>query len=263
VQLRYPPHKDEGYGGPLAEADAYSGTYAARIGHHNDCFLASDNDWGTYPSDEIDLWKQFVADETRFLVMGGETCNLNPPRSECPSALAELEQLHYSYINADYIQEVLDSWVSGGCWDEIDRRLGYRLSTPEVATPTAIPPGAALQVQVTVRNQGYASPFNPRPVMLVIDGPERETFALDDVDPRSFAPGEDTVLDLRVALPADLQEGDYSIGLLLADPSPALQGDSRFAVRLANADGWDDATGVNWLVEIAVDPAAPGCPPNG
>ena len=32
----------------LTDAEAFSGTDAARIGFHNDCFLSSPNDYGTY-----------------------------------------------------------------------------------------------------------------------------------------------------------------------------------------------------------------------
>lgn len=57
-------------GGPLAEASAFDGSDAARVGHHNDCFLASDDDWGTY-EDPIDDWKAFIAQEGRFTPVGG------------------------------------------------------------------------------------------------------------------------------------------------------------------------------------------------
>ena len=103
VQLRYPRYKQEGYGGPMTAAEALSGTVQARVGHHNDCFLASDTDLGTYPSDRIDELKAFVAAETAFVPMGGETCLSNPPRSECDTALAEMELLHFTYINEEWL----------------------------------------------------------------------------------------------------------------------------------------------------------------
>lgn len=48
VQPRTPELKHRLAGaGPLSRADAFQRTARARTGHHNDCFLASDNDWGT------------------------------------------------------------------------------------------------------------------------------------------------------------------------------------------------------------------------
>src|SRR5262249_49601427 len=47
IQIRTPEIVDAMFpGGPLQ--DGFSGEARARIGHHNDCFLASDNDFGTY-----------------------------------------------------------------------------------------------------------------------------------------------------------------------------------------------------------------------
>jgi hypothetical protein len=73
IQLRYPRDKKAHYGGPIGELEAFSGSAAARIGHHNLCFLASDDDLGTYRSTPresasaatIEGWKDFIAQEGR------------------------------------------------------------------------------------------------------------------------------------------------------------------------------------------------------
>ena len=48
--LRYPALKQSIFGTttPLTAAQAYDGSPMARTGHHNDCFLSSANDVGTY-----------------------------------------------------------------------------------------------------------------------------------------------------------------------------------------------------------------------
>jgi hypothetical protein len=96
TQIRYPLYKQEMYGDALTAETALDGSYAARVGHHNDCFLASDTDMGTYPDDEVELWTEYVAADTFWVPMGGETCAVFPPRSECASALYEMERLHYT-----------------------------------------------------------------------------------------------------------------------------------------------------------------------
>jgi hypothetical protein len=81
VQLRTPYYKQNifgvssGVGGALTETMAYNGSNLARVGHHNDCFLASDDDFGTYADLAQDY--PYLAAETRYLPMGGETCQLN------------------------------------------------------------------------------------------------------------------------------------------------------------------------------------------
>ena len=55
VQLRTPAFKQHFFGAaPLSAAAAFSGSDASRVGHHNDCFLASEDDAGTYTHRALD-----------------------------------------------------------------------------------------------------------------------------------------------------------------------------------------------------------------
>jgi hypothetical protein len=258
VQLRYPPYKQEGYGGPVTEAEAHGGSSASRIGHHNDCFLASNTDWGTYPSNEIETWKTYLEADCLFVPNGGETCNLNSPRSDCAVALAEMERLRFTYINHEYHPEVVASWTAGGCREEMERRLGYRLALREVRYPAQAPPGGVLPLSLRVRNSGFAAPMNPRPVRIVLDGPARYVAELPAADPRRWLPGEETELSVRIQLPASAPAGAYALALWLPDAATTLQGDPRYALRLANQDTWDAGAGLNRLATVTLDPAAPG-----
>jgi hypothetical protein len=105
VQVRYPQMKQRtayGINAPtssaaLTAAEAYSGTTKARIGLHNDCLLASAYDYGTYEdygnssgfgmSDSTNLKPYFAAD-SRFVPVGGETCDDSSydPTNNCASA---------------------------------------------------------------------------------------------------------------------------------------------------------------------------------
>jgi hypothetical protein len=260
VQLRYPPYKDEGYGGPLDDSTAHSQTSAARVGHHNDCFLASDTDMGTYPSNEIDQWKAFVEAETRWVPMGGETCSLNPPRSDCPTALAEMERFHYSYINHEYHPDVVSSWQDQGCRDEMERLLGYRFVGLTVTAPEAVRPGGVIPFTFRLRNEGYAALWNWRPIFVVLDGPDiRSAQVFSDLaDPRWWLDGEESELRVRLQLPGALPLGSYSLCLWLPDAHTTLMMDPRYSIALANEGVWDQDMGWNCLVTVDVDPAAPG-----
>ncbi len=258
VQLRQPVFKQEGYGGPLTEDEAYGGTSAARIGHHNDCFLASDTDFGTWPSGAIEEWKEYVALDTRYVVMGGETCNINPPRSDCATALAEMERFHYSYINHGYHPDVVAGWETQGCRAGMEQRLGYRFAASQVTYPPATPPGGVLPLSVRLTNLGWAAPFNARPVYIVIDGPSRHAAELPSTDPRWWMPGEEVEVAVRLQLPSGLEIDTYSLALWLPDAAGTLRDDTRFAIRLANEGLWQEADGLNVLATIDIDPAAPG-----
>lgn len=258
ILFRYPGDLTRWYPQPLSAAQAFTPTDQARAGHHNDCFLASDDDWGTYYDNnddtfKIEEWKTYLAQMTQFVPMSGETCNPNPPRSDCATALAELERLHWTALNEEYHPAILQSWRQQGCYDEIRQRLGYRLSLLEANFPAQIRPGESLPVQIRLSNTGFASPLLLRPVYLVLAGAEDTLPLALDVDPRRWQPGEHT-LEISPALPADLPPGTYQLALWLPDPAATLQADPRYAIRFANEGIWDDEHGWNVLGKIVILP---------
>jgi len=260
IQVRTPMQVDGMFpGGPLTPAEAFDGSERARVGHHNDCFLASSTDQGTY-SNPIDTWRGYVAADTRYVPMGGETCAVDAPRTNCPSALAEMEMLHTSYLNIEYYPGVIDGWVSGGCDDEIRRRMGYRLVIEHAAVSQAVAPGGVLHVDVDLHNVGFAAPYNPRPIELVLDdGSHRWTARLAGLDARRLAAGETFTVSADLRVGAELAAGSYRLSLQLPDPEPTLSGDPRNSIRTANQGTWDAVTGDNLLTDaLVIDPAAPG-----
>jgi hypothetical protein len=245
-------------GGPLDAADAWTITPRARVGHHNDCFLASDSDQGTF-DDPVEDWRAYVATDGRYAPIGGETCKVNAPRTDCDEATAALAEQHFSYLNLAYRAEVLDGWGAQGCRAEIERRLGYRIALTGAEVSRAIAPGGLLDVRLELDNRGFAAPFNPRGVHLVLrQGARRWSVRLADADARRLAPGASTIA-ARLRLPADLVPGAARLALWLPDDAPALRGDPRYAIALANPGAWDPATGENVVVAaLPVDPAAGG-----
>lgn len=94
VQVRTPNYKRNYIGVKTAikAEDAFSGRVVARIGHHNDCFMASVDDYGTYTDVAVD--KSYLNAEGLYLPIGGETC---PPEgvdpADCDKAQAEMRNL--------------------------------------------------------------------------------------------------------------------------------------------------------------------------
>jgi hypothetical protein len=253
VQLRYPPYKQEMYGGPLSPAQAFRGSYAARVGHHNDCFLASETDMGTYREGEQERWKQYLAADTQFVPMGGETCALSPPRTDCVTAVAEMKRLHFSFLNEDYHPRVVAGWSRQGCRAKMDRCLGYRLVLRDADLPATCRSGESFRLRLRLRNEGWAAPFNPRPVYAVIAGAgSRFDERLPGLDPRRWGAGQEVAIDSVVRLPAAARPGAYRLALWLPDSSPRLRQRPEYAVRFANEGVWDAATGLNWLAELHV-----------
>jgi len=266
VQVRTPNYKLDIYGEmPLSAAEAYSGTSRARLGHHNDCFLANASDAGTYTPGStgwtVDQWKSWLADDTRYAPMGGETCqvSISENRTDCPTALAELEQLHFTYLNPSFYEPTLDRWRTEGCFDEVTRRLGYRFTLQEADVPAAVRPGGQFVLRFVLHNDGWASLTNARPLFVVLEGDsDRFEVRLADVDPRDWAAGQDAEVTVRLELPATMPAGSYRLALWLPDDATALRARPEYSVRFANDATWNVAAGTNELATVDVNDGAPG-----
>ena len=246
VQVRTPGYKKlvTSEAGPLDADTAYTTATVARIGHHNDCFLADATDMGTY-SGERD--RAYLERDTLYAPIGGETCRPNEPHSACESALTELARFHWSYLNWDYHGDIIESW-RGDCLDEIQRRLGYRLELVSGDFPVDAAAGDELTVTLTIRNVGFAAPYNPRDVEIVLRDVEsggQVALAVEE-DPRRWLAGETHTFTLT-ASPADIHPGAYELSLNLPDPQPSLRAIPAYSIRLANESAWEDATGYNRL----------------
>jgi hypothetical protein len=261
VQVRTMASKQQLLGVPASAASAvtaeqaFTDTAIARVGHHNDCLLAAPDDWGTFLSDPIELDQQYLEADSLYVPIGGETCNVNPPRSEWPSASAELARYHYSYLNRDYNQDVLNSWGAAGI-TETAQRLGYRFVLENsTVTPQA---DGTTRVTVTVRNDGWAAPYTPRIATLRLTGAAGSTDVAFDAnaDARRWLPGTTTTLTATVRSGASLVLGTYGLALALPSADASTSGDPRFAIQTANVGTWDEARGVNVLGQTVTVSAA-------
>ena len=252
VGLRTPMFKRNmyanGYRDTLTLATAYDGSPKARISGFNDCFGASSSDQGTFSNEATrDYWRR----DTRYTLMGGETCAVSP-YCECPVTMKDLEDFHWTYLNIEYNRQVHNVWKNGGCWDEVERRLGYRLALTDVYHST-FAAGKDCTVAVQVKNSGFAAPMNGRGYELIlVDGNGKTTvYAFDDVDPRYWFANRTVNVEKVISIPADAT-GNCTLYLNLPDPKPTLHDNPRFSIRLANENVWEEATGYNKIAEFTL-----------
>ncbi len=248
VQIRYPAFKQQMYSNTaLTSLQGFSQTNVARIGHHNDCFLASTTDYGTYenPSSQYPYLEQ----ETKFVPMGGETCAVNLPRSGCATAVTELAKFHWSFMNIDYFPGVISGFESNNCFIDMEKKLGYRFEMRSSTLPQNAVLGATLPVSLRLINSGYAAPYNARTVALVLkNNITQQFFPLPmNTDPRRWLGTSEIVVSENITLPSSLPVGNYSVYLHIADSSPSLTSRPEYAIRMANQNMWDDTTGFNNL----------------
>ena len=129
------------------------------------------------------------------------------------------------------------------------RRLGARFVVDRVQVDARGRTGDELQVEIALKNRGFAPLYNARAVEIVLQ--EEESGAVfpfpQPVDPRTWKPGQRQTLKWALSLPEDMPPGTYQLGLFLPDVSPRLRADPRYAYRLANKNTWDVESGYNVL----------------
>ena len=253
ICVRTPKFKMRCYGWTLQDtltrAEAFANTAKARLASHDDAFMANTSDMGTFKTVAD---RQYWEAETKYTIYGGES---NQPGSyaNCDNTTAQMQAMHMSYLNISYHKTVIARWQSGGCLDDMRRLLGYRLVGTDVATTMTPKAGEELKVVITLQNEGFAAPKNPRDVRVLLISkadPKNVLSFTPNCDPRFWGPeGEHKVeasFRPKVA-------GEYDVCLYLPDPKPTLANDPRYAIRMANENCWDKETGYNYLTTVKVE----------
>ena len=239
---------------PLSAEEAFSGSIRARIGHHNDAFLADWGNDGTYgrdgdgPDDDPVL-RQYIADETLFVPNGGETnVEGSLAKQVYTQAESEMSKYHWSFCGYSYSRDVTDRWRSSGIYDNLDRKMGYRYQLTTATIPSVATAGGEARVELKIKNAGYAPLYNERKAYIVLRN-QQSVFSIQlSTDPRRWLPnGVVTTIDENVTIPEDIPNGTYEVYLHMPDAAESLAADPRYAVRFANVGTWDATTGMNKL----------------
>ena len=243
IELRTPAFKMKMYGTALKDtitaATAHDGSAKSRLAGHNDCFGADANDKGTFSSDNE---RKYWMAETRYTIMGGETCAVSS-FCLCDQTLQDLKDYHWTYLHDGYHQDVLNRWKNDGCFNEIERNLGYRFVLQDVHYD-AIEAGKPCKLTIRFENKGYAAPMNPREAWLVWVGSDGKTIkSLLGYDPRTWHTGYNCVV-------SSFTPSTATGKLYLELSDPLLPGRPEFSIALANTNVWEAKTGYNLLFEV-------------
>lgn len=258
VQIRTPYYKTEMLGITTSDTLSYSNSFGtsdeALIGHHNDCFLTAYDDYGTYT--DTSSQKPYLAFETRYLPMGGETCEWFQSIGNCTNAFKELKRMHWTYINRDYNSTVLNQWISQGCFSEIKKKLGYRLVLENSVYNDQIIQGNELTIQLKLFNDGYASVLNKKKVEFILKNTTTQTeYSIWDqlIDPRRWKAGDSITLNKNYGIGSDIINGIYKLYIKIGDESPTINAGSDYAIRFSNQNVWDSPTGYNELGTVNIN----------
>jgi hypothetical protein len=254
IMIRYPGKKQAVFDGQkITEQNAFTNADIARIGHHNDCFVSSNDDVGTYQSGHssysttISDLKTYLKADTRFSPMGGETCALHS-RASCTTTLSEMEDFRWTYMNRGYHPEVLAGWKNEGCFDEIDKRLGYRLALVNATLPNKIFSGGSNFIKLKIHNSGFSRPWYYRTpyIRLIKNDVVVAEIPIKDFDLRDIEANETKTISINFDIPENIT-GTVDIALWLPDENPNNRTNSRYSIRLANENIWHTSLGHNIL----------------
>lgn len=259
VAIPYPHHKRDAFNqqNPLTPQEAFNRSNKARTGIHNDCFLASIDDGGTYGStnpDLIESRKEFLSLDNRYVVQGGEVCLPNQDDEkldDCPNALTELARMRWSALNSDAGgTDIYQDWETQGCMEEIERRLGYRFRLLKSVISSNVKPRGTFSLEFEIANDGWASPYNPRSLEVILRNRQtgKEYYLPVNNDPRMWMPGETKIVKIVGGIPQSMPFGEYQVLLNLPDPTPNLSNRPEYSIRIANQNVWEETTGYNSLL---------------
>ncbi len=246
IQLRTPMHKELLYGSSLYYQDegtdamitskiAFSNDPLAKVAQHNDCFISSETDVGTYPSQSIPFWQDYVINESKYSPIGGETCADEELYTNCVNALSELKRFQWSFLNENYHPDVIQRWKDEGCYREIKEDLGYRLVAKELRIQQD---ESNLIVSLDIFNEGFASPYVKSDVTYVLEDVNNTYEYKQEVDLRTFYPQETNAIKHAFDV-EKIANGIYCLSLKI--------GESHSAIRLSNSNVWNEETLSNVL----------------
>ncbi|MGM5468965.1 DUF4832 domain-containing protein [Flavobacteriaceae bacterium LMO-SS05] len=252
IQVRTPLYKQEIFGTSTAmdASVGYGTSDIARVGFHNDCFLASANDYGTYQN--VTAEKNYISKEALFVPTGGETCPpTDVPIASCATAEAEMKLLKWTYLNLDYYGPVLQEWRNNNCFTNFQRKLGYRLLLRSATLKKEATVNSNYQINASIQNEGFAPVYNLKNSFLVFksvnDGSIYKKALSMDI--RKIIPDVDYNLQESVSL-SGIPTGQYELYLKIEDVSASLKDRPEYSIRLSNTDTWDPSTGYNKLSHI-------------
>jgi hypothetical protein len=251
IQVRYVGYKMKLFDSvPVGPNDAYSGSPKSRISHHNDCFVSSENDVGSYQYMVFE--KNYLEKDTKYTSIGGETCALFETRSNCDTSTYEMKRFHWSFINQDYYGQTINEWVSHGCYSAMQKNLGYRYFLTSSKIQDATKPSGSLSISFKLTNMGYSNPINPRTVKIILRNilTGRQFYYTINTDIRKKELNSIFELSASIGIPSYIPEGDYAVFLNLSDSRSTLAQNPKFAVQLANKSLWEKSTGYNSLNHI-------------
>jgi hypothetical protein len=113
--------------------------------------------------------------------------------------------------------------------------------------------GQKINLSLEIQNEGFATPYNPRPVQLALRNQQTRKVYKQTLNTniQTWYTGK-VIINEQVELPTGLPKGIYELLLVIPDAAETLKNRSEYSIRLANERIWEDVTGFNRLDQVLV-----------
>jgi hypothetical protein len=211
----------------------------------------------------VNYWRNWAVKRSENSSWGGETCSGTPAGKEqerwrwCSNMIgagSEPASLHLSYLHGAHELDAIKTWVLGDddgetCYEEIQRRLGYRFEVRRVRHTPSVSTGQRFQVEIEIANTGWSKLHKPRQAKLVLRGKSAPSHVFMDASGAGAVASWATGQTVTLSFSDVVDVGTYSVRLWIPDPDdptnpsqdPDVKGNIDYAVKLATLR--DNGTG--------------------
>ena len=263
INLRRPSFIEEYIGNnqTVTNENAFSNEKIARLGLHNDGYLASKTDLGTYPEynrEESLLWQE---KQTSYTLFGGECQNRESIYTNLNNAIADMEQRHCTYMNKTYDREVKEKWKETTYTDTnsiyygktgyeyIQNHLGYRLVIRDINMSYT---DKKMNVKIDIENVGFGNIVRKKQIGFILKNANNQYYVETEIDIRKLLNGKNYELEISENLPQNVKDSEYEVYLKIEEPFESLKNNANYSVKLANKNIWNSDLGANYIGDIII-----------
>ena len=266
INLRKPQFITEYIGNKqtISENNSYSNEEIARLGLHNDGYLASETDLGTYEKNERTESLIWQSEQTKYTAFGGEAQNKNSIYNDLSNAIEDMKIRHCNYLNRTYDREVKEKWkntkytgkdpnyigIDGMTY--IQNHLGYRLLLQECSIKGQQASESA-NVDIVINNVGFGNIIKSKKIELIYAN-EKSTYKIEtNIDIRKQIQNSEYIINIDDKLPANMKEGKYKVYLSICEPYESLKNNSNYYIKLVNKGIWNEEIKGNYIGEVFIN----------
>ena len=244
--------------------NAFSSEKIARLGLHNDGYLASETDLGTFEKNERTESLKWQSAQTKYTAFGGEAQNKNSIYNDLSNAIEDMKIRHCNYLNRTYDREVKEKWkntkytgkdpnyigIDGMTY--IQNHLGYRLLLQECSIKGQQASESA-NVDIVINNVGFGNIIKSKKIELIYVN-EKSTYKIEtNIDIRKQIQNSEYIINIDDKLPANMKEGKYKVYLSICEPYESLKDNSNYYIKLVNKGIWNEEIKGNYIGEVFIN----------